>query len=151
MFPLAQGHEWEMTIVVDYRDVSLSTLSHVELAYMSNSGHTGAIGALPSSNAAQKRVQVALYTNDGDDTYTVRYSGAQQSGADKYTLKFRNKNGTVGVWDPEDDDWHNYQARGSSGKSYSAALGALQIRQNSSTALDVIYVASLKVRYLNRS
>lgn len=151
VFPLAQGHEWEMTIVVDYRDVSLTTRSHVELAYMSNSGHTGAIGALVSSNAAQKQVQVGLYTNDGDDTYTSRYAGAQQPGADTYTLKFRNKSGTVGVYDPEDDDWHNYQARGAAGISYNAALGAIQVRQVSTTALDEIFIASLKLRYLDRS
>lgn len=151
VFPLAQGHEWELTMVVDYRDVALTTLSHVELAYMSNSGNTGAIAAMPSFNAAQKQVACNLYTNDGDDTYTTRYAGAVQSGADNYTLKFRNKNGTVGVWDPEDDDWHHFEGRGAAGQAYNAALGAIQVRQKSSTALDEIYIQSLKVRYLDRS
>lgn len=151
LFTLAQGHEWEVEIEVDLRDASLSTRAYIELCYLTNSGHTGAIAGMCTDNVAYKRNQTYLYLNDGDDTYTLRYTGTRAASGLLDMLGLRNKSACTGIYDEMVDSWNDYKWRGSTGKAYNAATIALQIRRFSTVSLDEMFIRSLSVRYLDRS
>ncbi len=89
-----------------------------------------------------KHYRARLSTNDGDDTYTTRYSGTTITSAGTYEFYLRSINSVLQVYDDQNDSWNDYSGSYGSGVSQSpshiffmpynragSVYGTLQLKQ----------------------
>ncbi len=146
LLPLIRGGNWEAELIIGY--TATAAQGRIEIGYVSVSNHIGAHGGLRDSFTNDIGVKALLSTNDGDDTFTVQYSGTKLTGSGDRTLKFRCLNGCIGVWDPYDSSWHYYTGRQSAGASFSADYLMIQAVKIAGQTFWTIYVKHLKLSYL---
>jgi len=149
--PIMRPGNWEIEIVVDYTpdNDNANQIGFIHLGYISNSNHMGAEAALLDVSTLTSTVNTYLYTNDGDDTITSRYSGAAQSAGD-ITLALRSVNGVLQIYDDQDNAWHDYEGHQTTTVSYTAGWTFFGI-SNVSTApapWTGVHIKSFKLTYL---
>jgi len=100
------------------------------------------------ASAAGQALRATLETNNGDDTYTARYSATSSLGAGSWTYKFRCLGGAVSVWDDYDDGWHDYAGRQSVGHGFTPAYGFVQFIKAAGVAFPAVYLTAFNLSYL---
>lgn len=98
-------------------------------------------------SAVASSLTTTLYTNDGDDTTTVRYGGVALVGTGIRTYKIKKQNGCLSVFDAKDSAWHDYEGHASD-KSYSGKFHQLYLRATGVNVSSPIYFRSLRIQYL---
>jgi len=145
--PVVRSENWELEIVFDFSSADVSDTGQLILFAMTASNHVPFFALASDSHGSADQLIVSLFTNSGNDTYSSVYIGSAITGTGQRTIKLRNLNGTYGVWDDQDDSWHNYEARQSAGISYSPAFVGLQGRKGANTMV-TFEIENLKLNYL---
>jgi hypothetical protein len=148
IIPLARPGDWSISIDLDLTSATASRKDNCVLGYAASSNHYGAFAFIAGATDSAIRYNAELYTNDGDDTITKQYDGADVTGAGVYTIKLRNYHGAISVWDDQDDAWHNYEGRQSTGIAYTAAYVFVQIYKHPDTVISDQYLSNIKLEYL---
>lgn len=150
LLQLYRGHDWEFESILTYAPGAVGEKGSFKFATLTPSNHWGFHADILDNNAVASELSVSLVTNDGDDTGTSRYAGNLQaiSGSTDWTLKFRNKNGCIQVYDDEDDAWNDYSGRQDAGRSYSPAFIAIQPTKVGAADFMTAYLKSLKLSYI---
>jgi hypothetical protein len=147
MIPLNRGGNWQINLCVDLSDATAGRYHTVQLGYVTASGHVGAVAQI-NDQSANVRYQAKLQTNDGDDTFTVRYTGTALDGAAAREIRFRCLTGCVSVWDDQDDAWHDYEGLQSTGIAYTPTHAYIQVIKLATQSLSEMYISSVKLLYL---
>jgi len=147
LIPVSRGANWELELVYYISGVGI-TMYELAVGYIAASNHVGASALSVDNNGAVFEYQAFLETNDGDDTYTTRHTGNTISAGGQYTINIRCINGAVGVWDDQDNSWHDYEGRQSTGVAYTPAYAFVQFYKNAAAAFSAIQVRNLKLTYL---
>jgi hypothetical protein len=150
IIPLMRPDNWELKLRLYLPSVPDAEEGRLMFGYINNSNQVGAYGEFSDTDGSNRRVQCLLYTNDGDDTFTARYTGTTSDlvGAGLRYYYFRCQNGCVGVWDDKDDAWHWYEGRQSTTVGYTAAAIFLQAQQVGAADLFVYQIYELVLTYL---
>lgn len=155
LIPLLQPGQWELEVVLDYSaPAGVDDEGYCSFGYITNSNHVGACATIYDNAAGATQLIASLETNNGDDTFTTRYTGAILAGpfAGPVTYRFRCMNGCVSVWDDQDDAWHDYEDRPAlvgqvAAIPYTAAWAFIQFA-DTGNQFWTIYVQSLSVNYI---
>jgi hypothetical protein len=143
--PLLRPGNWQLAAGLTYP--AGGTNFRMVLGYLTGSNHCGA-AAVILDDAAADSLRATLQTNDGDDTFTGRYSALSTLGAGTWTYKFRCYTGTVSVWDHYDDTWRNYTGRQALGRAYTPAYAFIQFLKTPGATFPTCYLSSLALTYL---
>ena len=115
---------------------------------LTTSNHVGAYGQISDANNAATEMTWRLFTNDGDDTFTERYTGTTLSASGSQEIRFRCMYGCIGVYDDQDDEWNYYTGRQTSTVAHTAAYPFIQMYKFTGETFWTIYVESAKLVYL---
>jgi hypothetical protein len=152
LVPLMRPGNWELFIDFEYTPGHVNQRFILDLGYLANSNHVGARANVRDDGAADSDLHWALQTNDGDDTWTNRYTGANIVGATgNYQIGFRCQNGCVGVYDDQNNSWNYYQGRQNTGASpysaYTATHAFLQFFRYDAN-VPTLRIRNLRLTYL---
>jgi hypothetical protein len=147
MIPLVKGQNWEFEVIVNYAAAGVSDEGDFLIGYLTPSGHIGAYANLVDDQAAATQLVADLYTNDGDDTYTSRYTGSAISGTGQRTFRLRNENSCIRFYD-HTNGWQAYTGHQSTGVAYHPAYVFVQTLFHTGTTFWTMYVESIKIMYL---
>ena len=111
LIPLLRPANWILEIKWKYAAAAITEQGILAFGYIANSNQPGAYARIEDLDAAATEMDAHLDTNNGNDTYTEQYNGASLAGSATRTYRFRCMHGTVGVWDDQDDAWHDYLGR----------------------------------------
>lgn len=147
--PLMRPGNWQFDVTLNYQAANVAHMLDMFFGYVTQSGHVGGIAEAVDGSAVATQLQCYLYTNDGDDTYTIRYSAvAPLAGTGLRTYKMRCLTTCPGVWDELDDTWHNYTGHQCATGSYSPAYGYFVIGPLGANVLAAHYVTNLSLTYI---
>jgi hypothetical protein len=147
IFPIARSENWELEIVFNFDSSDVSDTGQLILFAMTPSNHIAFFAMADDSHGSADQLVFSLFTNDGDDTYSSAYVGSGLAGTGQRTIKLRNLNGTYGIWDDQDDSWHDDEGRQSVGIPYGPMYLGLQARKGANTMV-TFEVENLKLTYL---
>jgi len=148
LIPLMRSAEWQLEFTLDYRfTTDAAKWGDVYVGYISLNGHVGARTRIYDGTGGAVQLRCFLSTNDGDDTFTYRYTGPALIGSAKRNYKFAAQGGCVGVWDDYDDAWHWYQSVQATGSSYAPVYAFVQFSNRASNVW-TIYLSALKLLYV---
>ncbi len=146
LLPIARSEDWELEIIFNFSSASVNDTGQLILFAMTPSNHVAFFALTDDGSAGADQLVTSLFTNDGDDTYSSNYIGSALAGTGQRTVKLRNLNGTYGVWDDQDDSWHDFEGRQSAGISYSPTFIGLQARKGANTMV-TFEIENLKLTY----
>lgn len=148
LIPLMRPENWELDVVLTYSPAAVAHMIRFYMGHLTPSGHMGdALDAEDTSVAANQLICVH-YTNDGDDTFTARYTGAALVGTGDRTYKLRSKNACRSVWDEQDDAWHDYQGHQCTTVAYTPGYVFIAVQKIGANTLSAHYIKSLTLKYL---
>lgn len=150
LFPLCRSHDWELAAVITYEPTDVAEQGAIKIAAITPTNHYSFLAMASDSSAVAKSIESSLYTNDGDDTNTARHLGDPETVVTTvdWTIKMRNKNGAIQVYDDEDDTWHDYTGRQSTGISYTPSHIAIQAYKYTELTYWPAYLKSFTLTYL---
>jgi len=148
LIPLMRPGNWTLQVQFDYTyDSDLSHQGDFYMGYLTQSGQVGARARIFDGNPSVRGLTAWFYTNNGDDTFTQRYTGSVLSAHVVRTYAFSCRYGSVGVWDEQSSSWYWYNGAHSSGLSaYTPAYAYIKM-SNRSSAVWNIYISSLLLYY----
>jgi hypothetical protein len=148
LVPLMRPGNWELAVGLSYPADPTTPQLALALGYLAGSNHCGAAALIRDAAPSSQALRASLETNDGDDTFTVRYQALATVGPGSWTYKFRCFAGAVSVWDDYDDTWHDHAGRQAIGHAYTAAYAFVQFLKTAGSAFPTCYLSSLTLTYL---
>lgn len=148
IIPIVRPGNWYLWIEYIQAAASGPDKSRVEVGAIAATNHVVGYAEARDDNSSWRAYNAHLFSNDGDDTFTERFSGSNM-GNPAYTLDiaFRCQNGCISVWDNDDNVWEVYEGRNAVGVSFTPAYAFLQIRKIVGATLNTTYVERLLLRY----
>lgn len=147
IIPLARPENWELEVVFDYSSALDADTGRLILFALTSSNHVAFFGMSEDNNVGGDSLQCSLFSNNGTDVFTSRYAGGVLAGTGQRTIKIRNLNGTYGVWDDDDDAWHDYEGHQSAGVSYAPAFLGIQATKGTNNMV-TFEIENFKLTYL---
>jgi hypothetical protein len=148
LLPLMRPANWELAVGLNYPADPSNPQFALAAGYLAGSNHCGAAALIRDASATSQALRATLETNDGDDTYTVRYQAAATLGPGSWTYKFRCFSGAVSVWDDYDDGWRDYAGRQTVGHGFTPAYAFVQFLKAGGATFPTCYLTNLALTYL---
>jgi hypothetical protein len=126
---------------------AITTNSRVEVGALTATNHVVGYGESRNPGTLSHQAYAYLFSNDGDDTFTQRFSGSPLNNPGYVILRFRCQDGCIGVYDDEDNVWEWYEGRNATGVSYTPAYAFFQVQKVSGVAMATIHITELKIVY----
>lgn len=135
-----------VTLEIKYAPTNVNERIVINANVLTETNHASAVSSIYDTSIAASQLICGLYSNDGDDTLTARYTGAVLAGAGVRTYKLKHQNGCISLWDEQDDAWHDYEGHSAS-KSYAVKYLLVSVRVLDAN-IPPLYYRSLRIQYL---
>jgi hypothetical protein len=146
IIPLVRSYNWEMAVTFEYAVSDVAELARLILGTMMPNNDYGIVAFSQDNNAGASELACLFYTNDGDDTITVRFTGDPLAGVGERVIKIRSLNCCASVYDQEDSVWEDYTGR-QAPVSYTPTHLFVQVQKIGAAALSDITIKNITITY----
>lgn len=118
LIPLIRPRDWEINITFDFAVAAVGDQVRFIVGTMMSNNDFGAVGFVQDNAAGATELTWLFYTNDGDDSITIRHTGSAFAGVGEREVRLRAANGCLSFYDDQDDGWNDYTGRQAAGSDY---------------------------------
>jgi len=145
---------FQVDLEFDYEESGAANeRGYMRICCITDSNHIGFGGQAYDENddAGAPQLVWNLWTNDGDDTLTNKYTGAALAGTGVRYLKVKSVNGVISIYDDQNDSWNDYEGHQDVGRSYTYNYVGFFNYKTAAKALAPIYIRKIDITYINNN
>jgi len=138
--------DYILTLEFKYDVTHINNRGGVIIGELTESNHIPIMANIYDASTTLTQLQSYMYSNNGNDAFSLQYTGTALAGTGVRTYKLKKQNGCVSLYDAQDSAWHNYE--GHQGlKSYMSKYHIVFMRIYDANIAS-FYFRSLTIEYI---